>query len=105
MGAAAPVFAEPWQAEAFAMTIALHEQGLFSWNEWADALAGECAQPLLNPDGHDYYECWLRALEGLIVGKGVANTAQVEALAGAWQRAALATPHGAPIRLENDPLG
>ena len=37
----APVFDEPWQAEAFAMTVALHERGLFSWAEWAAALSAE----------------------------------------------------------------
>ncbi|HMV69252.1 MAG TPA: nitrile hydratase accessory protein, partial [Myxococcota bacterium] len=36
-----PTFAEPWQAQAFAITLALHRQGLFTWNEWASTLGHE----------------------------------------------------------------
>ena len=36
-----PVFAEPWQASAFAMTVALNERGLFTWSEWAETLGAE----------------------------------------------------------------
>ncbi|WP_183097102.1 nitrile hydratase accessory protein [Mesorhizobium sp. YM1C-6-2] len=98
-----PVFAEPWQAEAFALTVALHEKGLFSWGEWAEALSAEVKRQDASDDGHDYYEHWLAALEKLLVSKGVAPTAEVDALAAAWERAAHATPHGKPILLENDP--
>ncbi|RJT41856.1 nitrile hydratase accessory protein [Mesorhizobium waimense] len=98
-----PVFTEPWQAEAFAMTVALHDKGLFSWGEWADALATEVNRPGAASDGHDYYEHWLAALEKLLSAKGVAGKGDVDALAAAWERAAHATPHGKPILLENDP--
>ena len=99
----APPFAEPWQAQAFAITVALHERGLFSWAEWAAALSTEVKRPGAAEDGGDYYEHWLRALEALIATKGVAEAADVDALAAAWERAAHATPHGKPILLENDP--
>ncbi|TIT19942.1 MAG: nitrile hydratase accessory protein [Mesorhizobium sp.] len=102
-GLDAPVFAEPWQAEAFAMTVALHDKGLFSWSEWADALSAEVKKPGAASDGHDYYEHWLAALENLLSAKGVAGKGDVDALAAAWERAAHATPHGKPILLENDP--
>ena len=98
-----PVFAEPWQAEAFAMTVALHDKGLFSWSEWADALSAEVKKPGAASDGHDYYEHWLAALEKLLSSKGVAGKGEVDALAEAWERAAHATPHGKPILLQNDP--
>ena len=98
-----PVFAEPWQAEAFAMTVALHDKGLFSWSEWADALSSEVKKPGAASDGHDYYEHWLAVLERLLSAKGVAGKSDVDALAAAWERAAHATPHGKPILLENDP--
>ena len=98
-----PVFAEPWQAEAFAMTVALHDKGLFSWSEWADALSAEVKKPDAAADGHDYYEHWLAALEKLLAAKGVAGKSDVDTLAAAWERAAHATPHGKPILLENDP--
>jgi nitrile hydratase accessory protein len=99
----APVFAEPWQAEAFAMTLALHERGVFSWGEWAEALSAEVKRPSAAADGSDYYERWLAALEKLLAAKGIAGKADVDAVAAAWERAAHATPHGKPILLENDP--
>ncbi len=98
-----PAFAEPWQAQAFAMTVSLHEAGLFSWGEWAEALAAEVGRPDAAADGHDYYERWLAALEKLLTAKDAARPADIDALAAAWQRAAHATPHGKPILLENDP--
>ncbi len=99
----APVFAEPWQAETFALTLALHEKGLFSWGEWAEALSAEVKAPNAAADGSDYYDRWLVALEKLLAAKGVTPESEVDALAAAWQRAAHATPHGQPIVLENDP--
>ncbi|QKD16677.1 nitrile hydratase accessory protein [Mesorhizobium sp. NZP2077] len=102
-GPDAPVFAEPWQAEAFAMTVALHDKGLFSWGEWAEALSAEVKKPGAAADGHDYYEHWLAALEGLLASKGLAARPDVDAMTEAWERAAHATPHGKPILLENDP--
>ena len=98
-----PAFSEPWQAEAFAMAVALNQRGLFSWSEWAEALSAEVKKPGAARDGGDYYEHWLRALEKLVAAKGVAGKSEVDILAAAWQRAAHATPHGKPIRLENDP--
>ncbi|WP_181169686.1 nitrile hydratase accessory protein [Mesorhizobium sp. B2-3-13] len=102
-GLDAPVFAAPWQAEAFAMTVALHDKGLFSWSEWADALSAEVKRPDAAADGHDYYEHWLAALETLLASKGLAAKPDVDAMARAWERAAHATPHGKPILLDNDP--
>src|SRR5690606_15824600 len=99
----APVFAEPWQAQAFALTLALHERGLFSWSEWADALSAEVKSPGAAADGSDYYQRWLAALERLLASKDVAARPEVDAVAAAWERAAHATPHGQPIVLENDP--
>ena len=91
------VFAEPWQATAFAMTIALHERGLFSWNEWAEALGEEVKR------GDAYYDAWLRALEKMLAAKGAVVPQDVDRMAAAWERAAHATPHGKPIVLANDP--
>lgn len=102
-GIDAPVFAEPWQAEAFALTVALHDKGLFSWSEWAEALSSEVKKPGAAADGSDYYEHWLAALEKLLASKDVAQAREVDTVAAAWERAAHATPHGKPILLENDP--
>lgn len=97
------MFDEPWQAHAFALTVSLHERGLFSWDEWAKALSGEVKDPKAEADGSDYYGHWLTALEKLLSAKGVAARTDVDVLAAAWERAAHATPHGKPIVLENDP--
>ena len=103
----APVFAEPWEAQAFAMTLALHARGVFTWSEWAGALADEIkrAQGAGDPDdGSTYYRHWLAALERLVADKGVSTPADLEDRRAAWDRAAHATPHGQPILLSNDPL-
>jgi nitrile hydratase accessory protein len=98
------VFPEPWQAAAFAIAVALNESGLFSWTEWAAALAREVGREDAAADGSDYWHHWLRALETLLAGKGVAEKGRIDALEAAWQRAARSTPHGKPILLGNDPL-
>jgi nitrile hydratase accessory protein len=85
------------------MTVALHERGLFSWGEWAEALSAEVNAPGIATDGSDYYSCWLRALESLLAARGAAVPHEVDEMTAAWQRAAHATPHGKPIVLENDP--
>lgn len=97
----ARVFDEPWQAQAFALTLALHEAGLFSWREWAEALGHALRDA--QEDGRDYYTCWLAALESLLVAKDTVTTAEVANCTAAWHRAAEATPHGTQLRIENDP--
>lgn len=102
-----PVFEAPWQAQAFAMTLALHERGLFTWTEWASTLAAEIkrAQAAGDPDdGSTYYQHWLAAIERLLVDKDIITTAHLAGRRDAWDRAAHATPHGQPILLDNDPL-
>lgn len=99
-----PVFGEPWQAQAFAMTVHLHERGLFSWSEWAEALSNELHKPERAEDGSDYFDGWVAALTGLLAAKGLADPETVLALQESWKRAAEATPHGSPIVLDNDPL-
>jgi nitrile hydratase accessory protein len=107
-GADGPVFREPWEAYAFAMAIALHARGLFSWGEWAAALAAEikAAQASGDPDtGETYYRHWLAALEKLVAAKALTDRGELETRRAQWDRAARATPHGQPIELANDPRG
>jgi nitrile hydratase accessory protein len=97
-----PVFREPWEAQAFAMALALHERGVFTWPEWADALGREIkrAQADGDPDtGETYYRHWLGALEGLVARKGVASAEVLHRYRDAWDHAADRTPHGSPIEL------
>lgn len=98
-----PTFCEPWEAQAFALVVALQDKGVFTASEWATALGVEVHGERAADDGHDYYEHWLAALEKLLIAKGLASTAAVDSLAAAWERAAHATPHGKPILLDNDP--
>jgi nitrile hydratase accessory protein len=98
-----PVFREPWEAQAFAMALALHERGLFTWNEWAKALADEIrrAQACGDPDtGETYYRHWLATLERLVAEKGVASSDTLRRYRFAWDHAADRTPHGSPIELK-----
>ena len=100
-----PVFREPWEAQAFAMALSLHQRGLFTWPEWAATLAEEIsrAQAAGDPDtGETYYRHWLNALERIVAEKRLADTATLARYRDAWERAAERTPHGEPIELKPD---
>lgn len=97
-----PVFAEPWQARAFALTLKLFEQGHFTWGEWTTALARELkavADRGEIDDGSRYYNHWLKALETLVVTKGLADTVTLIERKEAWRAAYHRTPHGKPVEL------
>jgi nitrile hydratase accessory protein len=103
--AAGPVFREPWEAQAFAMTLALHERKLFTWTEWAAALADEItrAQESGDPDtGETYYRHWLAALERIVAEKNITDRATLARYHDAWDHAADRTPHGHAIELRPD---
>jgi nitrile hydratase accessory protein len=98
-----PVFREPWEAQAFAMALALHARGLFTWPEWAATLADEIkrAQAAGDPDtGETYYRHWLNALERIVAEKGIATSYALRRCRDAWDHAADRTPHGQPIELK-----
>jgi len=97
-----PVFREPWEAQAFAMALSLHERGLFTWPEWAAMLAAEIrrAQAAGDPDtGDTYYHHWLATLERMVAAKGVTDPEMLARYHDAWDHAADRTPHGQPIEL------
>ena len=98
-----PVFAAAWEAQAFAMAVMLHERGVFTWKEWAATLAEEikAAQARGDSDlGNTYYQHWLKALERLVVERGVVSADLLHDTAHAWEDAARATPHGQPVLLD-----
>ena len=102
--AAGPVFAEPWQATAFALAVRLSADGHFTWKEWASTLADElkiAAQRGEPDDGSHYYHYWLAALERLVVIKGLSDPATLLACKQAWADAYRHTPHGKPVELED----
>jgi nitrile hydratase accessory protein len=97
-----PVFRAPWEAQAFALALALHARGLFTWREWAEALAAEIALAAAGDepdDGTRYYEHWLAALEKLVTAKRVIGAAELERRVEDWDAAARTTPHGQPVEL------
>jgi nitrile hydratase accessory protein len=99
-----PVFDAPWQAHAFAMTLTLHERGVFTWSEWATALSEEIrsAQQAGDSDrGDTYYLHWLKALETLVTRKNVTSNGELTRYQRAWRNAAQRTAHGAPIVLSD----
>lgn len=98
------MFAEPWQAQAFAMTVRLAAEGRFTWSEWAETLGAQfrAAAARGEPDdGSRYYEHWLAALETLIAAKGLTSASDLLARKADWAAAYRATPHGRPVRLGN----
>ena len=97
-----PVFAEPWEAQAFALAVKLSEQGLFTWSEWTETLGAEfkAAADRGEPDdGSHYYEHWLAALERLVTAKGLADRAALDQRKRDWVEAYQHTPHGKPVKL------
>lgn len=100
-----PVFREPWEAQAFAMTLALHERGVFTWKEWAATLATEIkrVQAVGDPDtGDTYYLHWLAALERIVAEKGATTADALHRYRDAWDSACERTPHGQPIELRDE---
>ena len=98
-----PVFREPWEAQAFAMTLALHQRGLFTWSEWAQALAAQIAAAQAAGDadlGDTYYRHWLTALEKLVATKRASSIEELTRYQRAWDHATDRTPHGQPIDLQ-----
>jgi nitrile hydratase accessory protein len=97
-----PIFREPWEAQAFATALLLHQRGVYSWSEWAQALSREitAAQAAGDADlGDTYYHHWLNALEALIAAKGLSSGDELLRYQRAWEHAADRTPHGQPIEL------
>jgi nitrile hydratase accessory protein len=102
-----PVFAEPWEAQAFALAVKLSEQGHFTWKEWAATLANEleaAAKRGEPDDGSHYYDHWLAALEHLVQTKGLLDGAALVERKEAWADAYRHTPHGKPIELRSVPI-
>ena len=93
-----PVFTAPWAARAFALTVALNEQGVLSWSEWADAL-GAALRTGTGDDPEAYWRAWMAALEEVLARRDVASGRDLSELQQAWREAAERTPHGETIEL------
>ena len=97
-----PVFAEPWEAHAFAIAVKLSEKGLFKWSDWTNALAEEIkeAKEQGNPDfGNTYYQFWFSALETILLEKNILKKSDLNSKIEQWRHTYLSTPHGNPVKL------
>ena len=97
-----PVFAEPWHAQLFALTVHLNETGRFAWPDWAARFGATLARHGLSREldgGDDYFKAWLETLEGLLAEDDSAGAKDAAELTEAWRAAYLRTPHGAPVKL------
>jgi cobaltochelatase CobN len=72
------VFDEPWQGRVFGMAVALHEQGLYDWDEFRRALIAQVQAAESCPGPFVYYEIWLATFEGLLADKGVVTREELE---------------------------
>lgn len=100
-----PIFAAPWEAQAFALTLSLHDRGAFTWSEWAATLARVIAEARARGEadtGERYYEHWLAALERIALGKCLVDDGSLQQRRAQWEDAARRTPHGEPIVLPPD---
>lgn len=99
-----PIFNEPWEAQAFAIVLKLHEAGHFTWNEWAAQLSAAIKQAQADGDpdlGDTYYRHWLSALERIVADKDLLPTAELAPRKEAWAEAYRNTPHGQPVKLDH----
>ncbi|WP_264210347.1 nitrile hydratase accessory protein [Leisingera thetidis] len=97
-----PVFAEPWHAQVFALTVHLNEAGRFSWAGWAQRFSATLKRHGLSREldgGEDYFRAWLETLEMFLAEQGAVPAAEAEAMRRRWEDAYLSTPHGAPVQL------
>jgi nitrile hydratase accessory protein len=89
-------FEEPWQAQLFALTVALNEAGHIRWPDWT----AEFGSRVQGVEAGLYWHVWAEALVALLSARGIAGADEVAALTERWQAAARATPHGQPITLD-----
>jgi len=96
-----PVFAEPWEAQAFALVVNLHQKGVLDWSKWAQTLGAVIAINAKTGRNCSYYNLWLDALEQYVSKEHLTTRDELQAERSAWKKAALATPHGEPIALRH----
>jgi nitrile hydratase accessory protein len=99
-----PVFDEAWQAQALAMADNLVKNGLFSANDWSDALGQALKDSADRADvdsQQTYYLCVLKTLEKLIADHSDIDVQLMDDKREDWTNAYLSTPHGQPVTLKD----
>jgi nitrile hydratase accessory protein len=95
-------FDAPWQAQAFAIVVALNEAGYFGWDEWVGVFSQEIARsPARAGESKNdtYSRQWLDALEQIVVTRGLLAREDTNARAAEWRAAYVNTPHGQAVEL------
>ncbi|MHA1566768.1 MAG: nitrile hydratase accessory protein [Alphaproteobacteria bacterium] len=97
-----PVFDEPWQAQVLGVAYSLVDRGLFSAQDWSEALGARlrhAASDGAADNAATYYGAVLATLEALTAAEGTVTGSDMAARREAWRRAYLRTPHGKPVLL------
>ena len=100
------IFSEPWQAELFAITLNLHEKGLFNWNSWTKKLGSSLKRDNNNStDNLEYYFLsWLSALEETLLEMKITELTKIASIEKAWKDAISKTPHGKKVEISDKVL-
>jgi nitrile hydratase accessory protein len=83
------------------MAVKLHEKGAFAWPDFARHLA----QAIEKAPQQEYFENWLAALENILTERQILGHVERLERIEDWDKAARATPHGAPIELNRSGRG
>lgn len=98
----APAFSEPWQAQAFALAVALQDAGVIDRAQWTKAFseaiaAAEASGGVI--DAERYHRLWVETLEALSVAQAGLSPRRIGETQEAWAQAYRRTPHGQPVEL------
>ena len=112
-------FVKPWHGGLFALTLACHEAGCFTWPEFSEALGaalaartdahhlidgGVTSQDNTDEDAEDqYYSCWFEALTSLLASQNFVTLCQLDEMKIQLEQAYLSTPHGQPVIVKSIP--
>lgn len=75
-------FASPWELRALSIAVGLHREGGFAWQEFQQALVATIQEwegtPSAEREEWSYYRHWVRALERLMVERGIAKRDEID---------------------------
>ena len=76
------VFDEPWEGRAFGIAVALNDQRVCEWSEFREHLIESIAAEEEAGAPSGYYNRWLRAMESLLLKRGLVTSAELERRTG-----------------------
>lgn len=75
------LFEEPWQGRVFGMAVALHEAGVFAWDEFQASLievVGQWDRSAEEEDPFQYYDHFQGALNNLLAVKNLVSDSDLQ---------------------------